>query len=245
VVAQVEALIADRLGHLDRGATHFEILGVTVDHPAAEVRKAFFALARQLHPDRLASLGIADEGRHAQRLFARINNAFAILGDSKRRAEYVSILSRGGEEAVRAEQAHAEALALAILAAEEEFHRGELALRRDQIPEAIACFLRAIELHEDEPDFHVYLAWARFCASPNKKQAFAEVRPVLDHVRSESPRTFSAPFFLGRIERILGNDREALGHLKTALKLNPSHADAAAELRMVEQRLGVGGRGST
>jgi hypothetical protein len=236
-VAEVERLIAERLALLDADADHFAILGLAQDAAPDVLRATFFALARQLHPDRLASLGIADPDRHAQRLFARLNTAFAILGDPVRRHDYVRVLSRGGEAVVRAEQARAEELAAQILAAEDAFHHGEMALRRDHLPEAIAAFSHAIELNPDEPDFHALLAWARFCASPDKPTAAAETRTVLGRAAAAAPKSVTAPFFLGRVERMLGNDREALCHFQDVLKRSPHHGDATSEVRILEARL--------
>src|SRR5262249_3302259 len=92
---EVKTLIAQRLKLLDQGADHFQLLGVGPDVPPDALRKAYFVLARQLHPDRLAALGISDDGRHAQRLFAQINAGFAILSNPSRRAHYLDILRRG------------------------------------------------------------------------------------------------------------------------------------------------------
>ena len=44
-----------------------------------------------------------------------------------------------------------------------------------------------------------------------------------------------ARFYLGRVERILGRVREALLHCKQVLDVEPGHADAAAEVRMLEK----------
>src|SRR4029078_11536916 len=115
----VKALIAQRLKLLDQGADHFQLLGVAQGVAPEALRKAYFALARQLHPDRLAALGIPDDGRHAQRLFAQINAGCAMLSDPGRRAQYLDVLRRGGEAAVRAEQAQTEELTRRILDAEQ------------------------------------------------------------------------------------------------------------------------------
>src|SRR5262249_55870141 len=44
----VKALIAQRLKLLDQGADHFQLLGVAFDVAPEALRKAYFALARQL-----------------------------------------------------------------------------------------------------------------------------------------------------------------------------------------------------
>jgi len=232
----VKALIAQRLKLLDHGADHFALLGVAQDVPLDMLRKAYFALARQLHPDRLAALGISDDGKHAQRLFAQINAGFAILSDQARRADYLHVLQRGGEAAVRAEQAKAEELARRIVDAEQAFRRGELALKRDNPQAAVGELAIAIQLHPDEADYHALLAWAAFCAAPDKAAVAAATRMSLDKAVQRSPRASAARFYLGRVERMLGRDQEALRHFRDVLEAAPGHAEAAAELRVLEAR---------
>lgn len=239
--AAIEQLIQQRLGVLARHADHYQLLGIGMDASHDDVRKAYFALARQLHPDRLAALGIADAQRDAQRLFAQVNAAFAVLSDRQRRLDYTSILRRGGEAAVRKEQAQAEALAARIVEAEDAFTRGEQLLRREQIGAAIADLARAVELNPEEADYHATLAWAQFCAAPDKAAVAGPTRSALDHAIQRSPAAVTARFYLGRVERMLGRDHEALRHFQTVLQSEPYHAEAAGEARMIEQRLASGG----
>jgi hypothetical protein len=234
---EVRALIAQRLALLDQGVDHFQLLGIAQDTPQDDIRKAYFALARQLHPDRLSALEIEDEDRQAQRLFAHVNTAFAVLSDRRRRDEYLSILRRGGEAVVRAEEAQAQAMALRIIESEGAFQRGEAALRREQLPVAIAELARAVELNPGEADYHAALAWAQFCAAPDKHAVGAQSRMALEKAIELSPKAIPPRFYLGRVERILGRDAEALRHFQEVLRRAPSHQDAAAEVRVIEQRL--------
>jgi curved DNA-binding protein CbpA len=240
----VKALIAQRLKLLDQGADHFQLLGVAPDVAADALRKAYFALARQLHPDRLAAFGISDDGKHAQRLFAQINAGFAILSDHARRARYVDVLRRGGEAAILAEQTRAEELARRIMEAEEAFRRGELAMRRDQPHAAVVELERAVQLNPDEADYAATLAWARFCASPDRPSAASTTRSALDKAIQRSPRSINARFYLGRVERMLGRDQDALRHFRDVLAASPGHSEAAAEVRALEARLTGGDKPS-
>src|SRR5262249_16780624 len=149
----------------------------------------------------------------AHRLFAQINTAFAVLSDPKRKRDYLAILSRGGEGVVAQEQARADDVAKRALAAEEAFRRGEMAMRRDQIPTAIEEFRKAIELNRDEADYHAMLAWAQFCAAPDKASVAQATRIALEKAISRSsPKGVTAHFYLGRVERMLGRDQDALRH---------------------------------
>jgi len=232
---ETEELIRAKLA--DAKGDHFQVLGVPQTATAEQIRSAYFMLARKLHPDRLSSLGIADDNREAQRLFAQINTAFAVLNDPKSHDEYVHVLSRGGEAAVRQEDAAAEEMAVKVMRAEEAFKRGEMALRRDQIAQAMAAFAEAVELQPQESEYEALLAWTKFASAPDKNAVANETRKILTRA-AEKDATSPAPrFYLGRVERMLGREREALAHFQAVLAIKPNHAEAASEARVLQQRL--------
>lgn len=231
---EIRALVAERAQVLDAGADHFALLGVARTASAAEIRSRYFALARNLHPDRLAAAGVEDERRDAQRLFSRMNEAFAVLSDPAQRARYVEVLQAGGEAAVKAREAEAEAAALHALEAEERFRLGEMALRRQQLDVAVREFRRAVELRPDEGDHHALLGWALYVAAPDKAQALPVVRQHLQAAIDLKPRSPLPHLYLGRIARMQGERAPAEEHLRQALKLAPDHVEASAELRAVE-----------
>ncbi len=238
VTTEVELLIKQRLAILDSGGDHYAVLGIPREATPSQIQKAYYGLARQLHPDRLTALGIVDETRLAQRVFAQVNTAFGVLGNDAKREAYLDILDRGGEKAVREEQFAAENLAQKILDAEEAFRKGEAALRRDQIPQAIKELELAASLNPDEADFQALLAWAKFCAAPDKNQVAQLTRRALTGAIEHSPNAVTARFYLGRVERMLGKDKEALRMFEEVLEMAPGHAEATAEVRVLQSRLG-------
>lgn len=235
--AQTQALIASRLKLLDAHVDHFVLLGVDEKATEERIRKAYFQLARQLHPDRLASLGMTDDNKDGQRLFAQVNAAFGVLSDPIRRAEYLDILRRGGEAAIRAEQAKADMLISKTLQAEEAYMRGESFLRRDALPQAIAELRKAVELDPDAADYQTLLTWAEFCAAGDKMSVAPKACAKLIASIKKSPQAVSPRFYLGRIERMLGRDKEALRVFESVVNLQPDHAEAIAEIRVLKTRL--------
>lgn len=239
--ADVQRLVDERMALLERGASHFELLGVAPDVTPEALRKAYFALARQLHPDKLNALGITDESKRAQRLFAGVNAAFTELSDPVRRAAYVDILQRGGAKAIAAEQAKAEALAARVVAAEEAFRRGEAALRRDQLTVATRELAQAMALNPEEADYIALHAWAQFCASADKVAVGGATKAALERALQKSPRAIAPRFYLGRVERMLGRDQQALQHFREVLAEQPHHTEAGSEVRTIEARLAAAG----
>ncbi|HET9622347.1 MAG TPA: tetratricopeptide repeat protein, partial [Kofleriaceae bacterium] len=123
------------------------------------------------------------------------------------------------------------------VAAEAACKRGELAMKRDQPGEAILEFKTACELNPSDVDYAAMLGWAKFCAAGDKAAIGGETRKLLERAVFRSQRPERARFYLGRVERMLGRDKEALRHFQEVLDLKPNHAEAAGEVRAIEARL--------
>lgn len=233
---QIRELVRERLALLDGGADHFALLGVAMDAPPDEIRRRYFALARHLHPDRLEAAGIADENKDAQRLFARMNEAFTTLTDPDKRFKYTQIQQAGGEAVIKAREAATEAAVRRALDAEERFRLGEMALRRQQLEVAVREFEKALELNPEESDHHAMLGWALYVAAGNKSAALPAVRGHLLAAIDRSKKNVLPHLYLGRIARMENSLAEAEKHLTRALELSPGHAEATAELRAVQSQ---------
>jgi curved DNA-binding protein CbpA len=234
---EIERLLDAKIPLLDRGADHYTLLGITPEASVDGVRTAYFTLARKLHPDRLAAIGIDDEERRAQRLMAQVNAAFAVLNDPVKREEYALLQRRGGDAAVREEQSRADEIAMRVMRAEEAFKGGEMALRREQLTQAVEAFSLAVELQPKEPEYQALLAWAQFAAAKDKNAIAVPTRKALLRAAEANDRSISARFYLGRVERMLGREKEALLQFQEVLRIKPGHSEAASEVRVLESRL--------
>ncbi len=121
--------------------------------------------------------------------------------------------------------------------ADEAFQRGVMAMRRDDVQEAVLELVQATELQPQDVDYAAMLAWVRFCAAPNKQAIADDTRRLLERAVNRSPNPMMSRFYLGRVERMLGRVREALHHFREVIEIEPGHADAAAEIRMLEPRV--------
>ena len=232
----IRALIVERLALLAGDADHYVLLGIERAADATAIRAAYFELARLLHPDRLSALGISDDDRAAQRLFARINDAFTVLSTAPRRAEYDTLLDAGGARAVAEREAAAGATATAAVEAEERYRLGEMAMRRQQAEIAVHEFQRAVELKPDEPDYITLLGWALYVAARDKVAAVTVARMHIHKALTMKKETALPHLYLGRIARMEGEDDEAARSFRRALEIAPTNSEAQAELRVVEAR---------
>jgi cytochrome c-type biogenesis protein CcmH/NrfG len=112
-----------------------------------------------------------------------------------------------------------------------------MSLRRDQLQQAIDAFKQAVELQPNEAEYQALLAWAQFAAAPDKNAVANATRKALTKAAEANDRSPTARFFLGRVERMLGKERESLQHFQEVLRIKPNHGEAASEVRVLEQRL--------
>ena len=92
---------------------YHEILGVPRDADRKALRKAYFALSKELHPDRFFRRNVGPFGKRLERIFGKIVEAYELLSDPMARAEIERSLAAASGDASVAAGAAAEAAAAA------------------------------------------------------------------------------------------------------------------------------------
>jgi curved DNA-binding protein CbpA len=223
-VEDVRARLVDRARGM-RKQNFFEMLGVSRQAGADEVQRAYHALVREVHPDKLRGAITADARALAEQIFQQLETAFETLADDARRAEYQRKLEQGQKTGVSDELGK-------ILTAESRFKKGELALHGGAYAKAAALFREAVELYPEEGEFHAHLGWALFLESPDDPVVQADALHRLNQGVQLSPRLDRAHIFLGRVFSRMGRSAEAQKAFEQALVCNPDSAEALAELRL-------------
>lgn len=121
--------------------------------------------------------------------------------------------------------------------ARDAFGRGQRALDGGALDLAVTELARAVDLAPADFHYGAMLAWARFCAADDKAAVAEATRQTLHRAILRSSAPEAAQFFLGRVERMLGREREALRHFTAVLDAQPDHPDAASEVRVLQARL--------
>jgi hypothetical protein len=80
--------------------SHYDVLGVASTATEREIKSAYRAKARRVHPDRVSR----EKEQSASLEMAELNDAWAVLSDPKRRRQYDDSLRVVREPEVRAEQ---------------------------------------------------------------------------------------------------------------------------------------------
>jgi hypothetical protein len=202
--------------------THFEILGVSRDATEAQVREAYFRLAKRFHPDVHHDAALSDLRDKLEELFTRLGEAYEALCSPRIRASYERELAR---------QAGAQAVPIAVAdpalgreAAAEAIEKGSESLAQERYWEAIRLFESAIPRAEGDLRQQARILLARaYAKNPGWVKQGEE---LLLAVLREEPDNLDALLHLGRIYKGQGLRSRALSTLRRVLELNPAHAEA-------------------
>ena len=129
------------------------------------------------------------------------------------------------------------------LSANQHFMRGELALRREKYAEAVEEFRAAVELDDNSPEYHAFLAWSKWCQATSKDAVFPEVKlGLLKASKLSGNRCVPAYYFRGLIYEARGEPEKAYKSFQMVCSLDERHIDAARMMHIIERRQ-AGGKG--
>jgi curved DNA-binding protein CbpA len=242
--AEIDALLART-----SDANHYDLLGVDRNAAVADIKRAYYALAKRFHPDRFRRA--ADEETRAQieAAFAKIARAYETLRDSRERASYDSKLNaRIVEPAGAASQRRGVATSTdgnykprsaidptqtSQYRAETSFQQGLASMQRGDAAAARLYFGEAVRLAPQQARYHALYGRALATDAPTRRQAEAELRTAV----TLDPRNVSYYVSLAELYVAVGLQRRAEGELERALSLEPQHVAAR---QMLERMKGKG-----
>ena len=122
--------------------------------------------------------------------------------------------------------------------AAEAFRKGIEALHGSQLPAAVEQLQRASTLNPHEFEYSAMLAYAQLLvAQPGDRPKLADkTRKMLTHLSQKSRDAAQVLVYLGQLERVFGNDKQAIVHFRAALTANPEQKQAAIEIQQIEDK---------
>jgi DnaJ-domain-containing protein 1 len=201
----------------------FERLGVPRTATREQVKSAYFQLAKQLHPDRFCSPGLADLGAQVRDVFAAFNEAYEVLSDDRKRADY---LARTGAAAASAGRA-AERESAAV-----DFQKAEACARTRDFAKARGFYEAALRA-DARPEYQAAYAWT-LLQDPRGDRARA--RTLAESALRDPACLDRAALVCAVLAREEGDEEKAERLLRRALQANPRNAEAERELRALELR---------
>jgi tetratricopeptide (TPR) repeat protein len=208
------------------GADHFEVLGVKRDAAGPQIKLAYFQLAKTFHPDAVPADAPPDVRKLCADVFAKVSEAWSVLGADASRAKYLEELASGGPASFDVN---------AIFQAETTFQEGVLLVKARRYAEALAKFTAAMQLNKDEAEFGMWKAWCEFLLAPEKKKALPGCAAAIEADLRRNERCAQGYLFLGQMAKLVGDLAAAEKHLRRGLKVAPEHADLQRELKYLRK----------
>lgn len=208
--------MSDRLSHLD----YYQILEVTSQATPAEVKKAYFQLARKYHPD-LFDRNLPDEiKRKIDGVFDYITKAYHVLSDEEQREKYEK----------EAEAPRTDDKKDADKRAEVKFRQGKTLYDQTRFEEAMVLLHEAVRLDPFKSKYFLLLAMTQSKIRAHQKKAVDNFRKAI-HLEPWNPDGYLG---LGLMYKKENMRIMAIKQFKQALQVDPDHPAALKELQELE-----------
>jgi tetratricopeptide (TPR) repeat protein len=216
------AAVRDELKKKD----HFEALGLTKDAQPSDLKATYFALAKCFHPDSVQTSSPPQAAQIKSELFARISEAWGVVGDDKLRNAYLDELQYGSEKVDVA----------AVFAAEESFQKACILVKVRKYEDALKMFEEAIKLNDKEGEFYAWRGYTQFLVSKDRAATKTPALAEIDKALKMNPRCAQAHYLAGQIFKVLNDIPSAEKRFNQALSIDPLHKDAQSEIRLMKMR---------
>jgi hypothetical protein len=230
MTAEERRLAADANDRLRQAPsqTAYARLGVSDNATTDVIKSAYLGAVKQFHPDR-AHGGLASLKGDLERLFTLLRDAYENIGTRAARDRYDQSLRSGGAGAPGRGGSRKDEAAVTVKMA-------DVLLKKRDFGGAIAKLRRAVEL-DGSGDALAALAWGLVAdpkATPETKEEAASIINKALRADGATARTYYVAGVLWRTK----DPDSAVDAFRKALEIEPNHADAALELRLIEQRRG-------
>ncbi len=207
-------------------ADHFEVLGLKRDAAGPQIKLAYFQLAKTYHPDAVPAGAPPEVRKLCADVFAKVSEAWSVLGDDASRAAYLEELKSGGPANIDV---------MAIFKAESTFQEGTLLVKARKYADALARFTDAMALNPDEAEFGMWKAWCDFLLAPEKRKQLSPSGGEIEAALKKNPRCAQGYLFLGQMAKLAGDLALAERQLKRGLAVAPDHAELQRELKYLRK----------
>jgi curved DNA-binding protein CbpA len=219
-------MMIDEMYNSCRNANYYEILGIGRESSDEEIKKAYFSMAKEFHPDRHFSLSSEDIKSKLNEILAFITESFNTLSDTERKAKYDETLT------ARAADRSDELDASDEDAAEAKFADGRAKMLHGDFHEAEQLFAEAISIRDSDPKYHYYRG-----LTLNRLEYFKDASKELKEAVRLDPEKDNYHTALGFTFYKLGFKQRAKNSFRRALDISPMNEKAIEGLRYVDSNV--------
>lgn len=219
---QAEQLMdVEEFQHKMEGMNFYEVLDVTTSASQAEIKKAYFALARKFHPDLFDRDLEAQQKEMIDGVFDQITKAYHTLSDDDKRTEYDKELVEEAEDDRRGVAKRAEI----------KFRQAKTLYNQARYEEAMSFLDEAIRLDAHKSSYFLLLAMVETKIPTYTKKAEQHFVKAIK-LEPWSPDGYLG---LGIMYKNAGLKVKAASQFNKALKVDPGNPGALKELRDLDK----------
>ncbi len=216
-----------------KSASFFERLGVEKNTTMDEIKKRYYDLAREYHPDRFHSFKSEAIRDMADRIFTLINDAYNVLSNPQKREEYLSFNAQSTDFVLEKKED--------IISAELQFQKAEVLEKKGDLKQALEFYKWACKLNPDEPLYMAKTGWTEYRLGKrnNDLMMTKEGMKKVFKAYSLSPQSDTIVYLVASIYRAEGDYKKTVEFLEKVVALNPSHEQARMELTILKRKGGI------
>lgn len=201
------------------GADFYKTLSVDHDASPEDVRRAYYHLAKEIHPDRFLASPLDVLHGKMEELFAQVLEAYNTLASPDARARYDTERAQSGAapKVTTSDQA---------MLAKQNFVRGRMLVDENKPAEALKFLQNAVDIEPNKPEYQRLLAQVQAKNPRLRREAEAHFLKAIEL----DPARADTYLQLGLLYRRLGEPEKAITRLRECLKWDPANPEAGSAL---------------
>ena len=207
---------------------HYQVLNLHREATRDKIKRAYFHLAKEYHPDRHLQEGMENMQEYLEALFRRITEAYDTLLIEKTRKEYDLSLAMGSVQQKKKQTSEAQ------LSPDQQvtqlYERAKAAFKQSDMGQVVYCMEWVLRLGAEKAIYHALLGQA-LAVTPGKLRAAEESFKKAIQLDPTNPDYY---IHLGVVYKKGGMKSRALAQFQEALKWNPGNKQAQEEIQKIK-----------
>jgi tetratricopeptide (TPR) repeat protein len=213
-----------KLLDLAEKGTYYELLGVTANSPAAQIKENFHRLARKFHPDR--HMGQSEWIALLQDLMGRLTIAYKTLVDDAKRAAYDKQIAAAGAFTLGQEKTESQETV------DECLMQAKQCLRARNFAGSLLWLRKCVELEPEVAKYHAMLARSLAVIPQYRQEAIHHFSVAIE----QDEWNTSTYFQFGELYEVMRLPWRAMPLYRKILEIDPEHTKALERLSALEEK---------
>lgn len=227
---EIRKLVEKKIAEIENGEDYYTLLGISSNTDTNGVKRAYFGLVKQVHPDVVGKLNDEKILNKAQHVFQILTQAFQTLSDATERVRY-GTGSKKNNYTKKTQPIDKKQEARAF------FHKGKMLLERRAYAQARKALEQAVKLDHKVGAYHLYLGFTWYYdPDVNDEARLPRSRKYFETALELDGENPEANYAMALYYKSMGEFTMEYRALKDALMLDPDYLEAKRAMRLLGLR---------